>query len=88
MEAKLNAMRQHNELQQELLQHVLQCSNSIENLSTTDSNLELALVGTGAAQGSLVSWEYQHNSQLGAKFIHVITVSGHVQSITYSHLSV
>lgn len=42
MEARLNAMKQHNELQQELLQHVLQYHDSFSSIE----NLAAAAVGT------------------------------------------
>lgn len=49
VEARLNAMKQHNELQQELLQHVLQYHDSfssIENLAAVAAGTDSELSGT------------------------------------------
>lgn len=60
VEARLNAMKQHNELQQELLQHVLQYHDtfsSIENLAAAAVGTDSELSGTelrDRLKGSLV----------------------------------
>ena len=63
VEARLNAMKQHNELQQELLQHVLQYHDSfssIENLAAVAAGTDSELSGTelrDRLMGSLV-WRW------------------------------
>ena len=60
VEARLNAMKQHNELQQELLQHVLQYHDnfsSIENLAAVAAGTDSELSGSelrDRLMGSLV----------------------------------
>ena len=76
VEARLNAMKQHNELQQELLQHVLQYHDSfssIENLAAAAIGTDSELSGSelrDRLKGSLVWKCYSSkNNNLNQQFL-------------------